>query len=147
MYELQLEAGDTVRSLYLSPELAAWIDDYLVYQPKDRHKHLEPVEQVFEILDRYVKGRAMERSEMKKMEPIGEHVWAFKPQDVRIFGYFYRPKVFIAVCGEMKKNLVPTKGKTTNQLYKPFRQKVLNFRDGIDLDQPKYMKEGLHGLV
>lgn len=143
LYKADLRAGEQKeRALYFSPDLPYWIENHLDMQPKDRHKHLLPSEQVEEIFDQFVRGHHMGRNDMKKLEPVGQHVWEFKTEDVRVFGYFYRKQIFIAVCGEMRKKLKPA-----NQKYKHFINQVLKFRNSIDLDEPKYMEEELYGLI
>ena len=64
-----------------------------------------------------------------------------KTSDVRIFGYFYRAKVFIAVCGNLAGRLKKEK------LYDSYRKNVVEFRRHVLLDPPPYMTGDLHALT
>ena len=148
LYEADLAPKEQKqRLLYLSPELVEWFEDFLDLQPRDRHKQLEPSEQVEEMFDQFVRGHHMGRGDLKKFEPLKQGVWAFKPLDVRIFGYFYRPNVFVAVCGQMKKSLKGNKKKSTNQRYKTYIDKTIGFRKSLGADDPAYEEGDLNDLV
>ncbi len=139
LYDANLKSDEQKqRLLYLSPDLVRWFDDDLVYQGKDWDKYFTPIEQVEEVFDQFVRGHPdMGRGDMKKLNPKGKHVWQFKTRDVRILGYFYRKNVFIAVCGAMRKDLCPS------SKYNPLKERIINFRKNIGLDEPLYMKEKL----
>ena len=124
------------RCLYLSLDLCDWLQNCLEYETRDRSKYMEPVEQVEQMFDKFVRGRDMmwneavgELDRIGKLDSIGS-IWEFRPLDVRILGYFYIPNVFIAVCGDMKKNI--------KRRYEPLKAKVRCFRDELDIDPPKY---------
>jgi len=59
-------------------------------------------------------------------------VWCMHTVDLRIFGFFYRPGVFIAVCGEKKMDIKGTS-------YGSYYSKTQRVADGLGLDPPPYM--------
>ena len=142
LYEAELEPHMMPeRLIYLSSELAAWIGDVLDLEEMDRGRDLDPSEQVESILDQFVAGHHMGRSELRKLEPLGNGIWEFKPTDVRIFGYFYRKSFFIATCGEMKKKLKKRSD------YQPYINKALASRDSYDLPPPSHLDGDLYDLI
>jgi hypothetical protein len=73
----------------------------------------------------------------KKLEPLTKHVWEFKMPDVRLFGWFAKKVVVVVVCGTLKENV-----KRFGD-YAPFIDRVVAFRDALDLDPPKAIT-GVH---
>lgn len=70
----------------------------------------------------------------RKLDPLMRHVWELKTPDVRIFGWLPKPRHFIAVCGEMRRNLKPA------AKYQPHIERVVQFRDALELDHPKFLQ-------
>lgn len=119
------------RSIYATEEFDEWVEDHLPYHEQDWHQTLTPLDQVDQMFADFVRGRRMSiGSDIKKLEPLGHHVWEMKPQDIRIFGYFYRKGVFIAACGEYKRNLKPARK------YGPLIRTARDVMSGIPLDPP-----------
>lgn len=122
--------------MYLRPELMNWIENDLIVE-KGRHPLFTPEEQVSTIMDEYTRGEILTRPESRKLDKppaCGEHVWELKTEDVRIFGYFYRPRQFIAVSGE-------TKVKLLKFGYASYIRKVLQFRENCNLTPPTHQKQ------
>ena len=118
------------RSLYMAPIFRDWLDGPLYNAPKVRGRPLTPYEQVDEIFTRFVAGRRLYlNSDFNKLNPRPEHVWYMKTPDVRVFGFFHRRRIFIAVCGGLKGDV---KGK-----YKHFLRDVVGFRTALPLNAPK----------
>jgi hypothetical protein len=136
-YEANLKPRELVdRIIYYSPDLTKWISNDLQQANRDFDQHLDPLDQVVILFDEFVAGRPMTFGfQIKKLASLNDYVWEMRPTDVRIFGYFYRKSIFIAVCGELKKNL------TKNALYKPFIAEVVNFSKNINLDRPEKIME------
>lgn len=67
-----------------------------------------------------------------------------KTDDLRIFGWMYRPRVFVAAFGDYAdwyKRPNPTKS------YDDARDRVVRERAAIDLDPPKFTSGEFHDLV
>lgn len=78
------------------------------------------------------------------MDPAADEVWEMKTEDLRIFGWMYKPREFIAVQGgyadDYKK---PTKSKN----YADDRRDVVKARDALPLDGDKFVGGRFHELV
>lgn len=112
------------RLIYMTPEFEDWLND-IAFAVKEKGSPMSPSEQVEIILDEFVSGYHMGPGDLKKLTPLHQDVWEFKPPDVRVFGFFPKPGIFIAVCAEMKKKLKP------NSAYKPFIQQVVTKRQSL----------------
>ena len=138
-HEADLEAWEMPeRHLYLSDafRLAA---SFLYIAPKKRGRNVSPGDQVEQLFYDYVVGNPMTYSvHFRKLEPLTQHLWEFKTQDVRVFGWFARQRHFVATFGELKDNLSREKQKvSTNVLYKPYIDHAKLTRDNLQLDAPK----------
>lgn len=104
-----------------------------------------PTEQMDSLLSRWISGREMEYGRrFRVMRPVRDQVWEMKSLDLRIFGWIYRPRVFIAaVLGYTDWY----KGRAPAHSYDAARGRVLETRDALDLDQPKFTAGELHALV
>ena len=66
---------------------------------------------------------------------IGNGIWELKTRDTRILGFFHRRRVFVAVCGDMKRNL----RRRTD--YAPLVERVAITLGALDLDEPRTLPE------
>jgi len=66
------------------------------------------------------------------MRPKEADVFELVTPDVRIFGWFPRKDVFVAVAGDVMEN---THG---HDLYPGYRNMVIRQRELLDLDEPKW---------
>ncbi len=80
----------------------------------------------------------------KDLTPQRDEVWEFKMTDVRIFGWMYRPRVFIAVLGEYADFF---KGTAKSRNYSDAIKTVKSARDRLALDEPKYVGGKFDELV
>jgi hypothetical protein len=94
-----------------------------------------PKEQLIERLRQWMSGDPMAYGRMfKDMEPRTDEVWEMKTADLRLFGWIYRPREFIAVCGGYADDYKePTKTKN----YADDRRAVVRARDALPLDGDK----------
>lgn len=129
------------RHLYLTTEFGVWRETVLEPAARLRGRNLVPYEQVEQLFYEYVLGKPMAYSVgYRKLDPHGQHIWELKTEDMRVFGWFVKKKYFVATSGEFKDKLSREKQKvSTNKLYKPFIEGVWNFREALDLDQPKFI--------
>jgi len=93
---------------------------------------LFPYEQVDQILYDFVIGRPLVYDvQRNKLDPLTQHVWELKTEDVRLIGWFPRRKHFVVVCGRMKREIPRA------ALYKPCINHTVWFRDSLGLDDPR----------
>ena len=124
------------RIVCFAPGFTTWLSRTLAKVEPLHGRHLTPHEQVEQILYEFAIGRPMAYSvDYRKLDPpVLAHVWELKTQDVRLFGWFAKRGHFVIVCGELKDNL-PKRSD-----YMPYIQKVISFRDVLDLDEPKALR-------
>ena len=114
------------------PDFEQWLETVLKTVPKLRDRNLFPYDQVEQAFYEFAIGRPMAYDvHYKKLDPLLQHIWEFKTEDVRIFGWFPRKRHFLAIGGELKKNLLK------KSLYAPHVENVRLFRLNLDLDEPK----------
>lgn len=104
-----------------------------------------PADQMDDILRKWISGDEIKYGPMfKDLMPGRDEVWELKTADLRIFGWVYRPKVFVAALvgyADWYKPPNPTKS------YNDAREKVLTARDALDLDPPKFATGVFDALV
>jgi hypothetical protein len=123
------------RVIDLAPSGAKWLEDVLPSEVADAGRKISPLEQVEGIFHDYIIGRVMiYGDDRKRLTPDTDFVWEFRTPDVRVFGWLPRKRHFIVVNGAMKRTLKP------NSKYTPYIQSVVAFRNGLDLDEPKYLE-------
>ncbi|UYN96676.1 MAG: hypothetical protein KIT25_07025 [Enhydrobacter sp.] len=121
------------RWIHQAPDFPAWLGKLQEEEP-DQPRNLSPFEQVEQLLFDYAVGRPMIYARDRRLlEPVGFHVWEMKTLDVRLFGWLPMRRHLVLVCGEMKRHLKPS------SRYKPFVDRVVAFRDKLDLDRPKFL--------
>ena len=62
-------------------------------------------------------------------------MWEIKTADVRVFGWFYRQDQFIALVGDEAWRVKEYK------LVRGYTDEVVKYREGLNLDEPKYVRE------
>jgi hypothetical protein len=134
-YDPDFEADEfPTRWVHQAPEFVSWLANVLPHELPEGGRISTPYEQVEQRLYEYCLGRPMTYDRDRKvLAPQHHYVWEIKTPDVRLFGWLPAPRHFIAVCGEMKARLAP------NAKYKPFIDRVVAFRDNLDLDLPKFL--------
>jgi hypothetical protein len=124
------------RLVYARPRFRDWLQNELPAEPADRGGRQSPLEQVDDLLHRFLTGqRLLDEWDLRALKPVDLCVWELKTIDVRIFGWFPGHDVFIAVNGAMAWSV------KQRQMYAAYRDEVCIFRGRLDLDEPKY----LHG--
>jgi len=117
------------RSIYISQSLKVWFDEDLPNVPCERGHRVSPNAYTHSLLKRFITGeRFVLTDEYKKLD-VRQPVWTFRPQGVRVFGYFYKRAVFIGVTGALRCELDP-KG------FKDKKEEVIEFIKKINLDPP-----------
>jgi hypothetical protein len=78
------------------------------------------------------------------MKPEKDGVWELKTADLRIFGWMYRPRQFIAVCGGYTDDYKePTKTKD----YARDKRAVIEARTALPLDGRKFVVGAFDDVV
>lgn len=126
------------RHMYCTPEFDNCISA-IAPAPRVRGRNLTPHDQVEQLIYEYIVGLPMAYGVgYRKLEPLGQHIFEFRPLDVRIFGWFAEKRHFIATAAELKDKLDSKKQKkSTNALYKPFVDGAVSVRNALPLDAPK----------
>jgi hypothetical protein len=134
------------RKIYAYPECVEWMRNEVPKMITGRvASDFTPLEQLVERLRQWIAGDPMEYGRMfHDMDPRTDDVWEMKTADLRIFGWMYRPRQFIAVRGGYADDYKePTKIKT----YADDRREVVKARDALPLDGEKFVTGGFNGLV
>jgi hypothetical protein len=124
------------RKFYAYPECVEWMRNEVPKMVTGRlRSDFSPKEQLIERLRQWMSGDPMAYGRMfKDMEPRTDEVWEMKTADLRLFGWIYRPREFIAVCGGYADDYKePTKTKN----YADDRRAVVRARDALPLDGDK----------
>lgn len=135
-----------LRSLYGFPEFKLWLDlDLPVLETGKIRSDNTPMEQVDYLLYKWISGgRLRYGSQIKDLTPMKDEVWEFKSADIRIFGWFAAPGVFIAVFADHKDKYA---GPRWKEMYDAATRKVLEARRTLNLDEPKYATGTFDDLV
>ena len=97
-----------------------------------------PSEQLDAILYKWISGKRFVYDRMfKDLSPAEDEVWELKTADLRIFGWMYRPKIFIGVLGDFA-DFYKEPNKT--KFYSDAKNKVIAKRDLLDIDGPKFVE-------
>jgi hypothetical protein len=97
------------------------------------------------LIYRWIAGKEIIYDRMfKDLMPMIEEVWELKTVDTRIFGWMYRPRIFIAVFGDYADLY---KGRNVSATYVSARNQVKDARAGLDIDEPKFATGHFDDLV
>jgi hypothetical protein len=126
------------RKLYAFPECVEWMRNQV---PKmvtgQANSAFTPKEQLRERLRQWMSGEPMGFDRVfHHMTPERHGVWEMKTADLRIFGWMYKPKQFIAVKGGYTDHY---KKPTKTKFYADERREVVKARDDLPLDGQKYV--------
>jgi len=75
---------------------------------------------------------------------MGTEAWEMKTADLRLFGWMYRPRVFIASFLGYADDY---KGLKPKRHYSDAVQRVMTSRNSVDLDLPKFTSGEYDALV
>jgi len=134
------------RKFYAYPKCVNWMRNEVPKMVTGRlGSAFTPHEQLIERLRQWMAGHPMSYGPMfHDMDPQTDEVWEMKTADLRIFGWMYRPREFIAVSGGYTDDYKePTKTKT----YADDRRQVILARDALPLDGDKFAKGNFDELV
>ncbi|MFY9643448.1 MAG: hypothetical protein WCD20_08635 [Rhodomicrobium sp.] len=138
------------RLIYGFPEFKDWLDKVVPTLKSGRLRApLTPAEQVDDLLYRWITDRQMRFDRaLKDLMPRSDEVWEMKTADLRVFGWIYRSKTFIAVFGDFADEYKPKdRFSRPKKSYEAARKKVIRARDFLELDEPKYVTGGYDELI
>lgn len=134
------------RELYAYPDCLDWMRVEVPKMVTGRvQSSLAPKEQLINRLLQWITGKPMVRGRMfQDLLPQGDAVWELKTADLRIFGWIYRPRKFIAVRGGYAADY---KEPTKIKFYGDDRRAVVEARDVLPLDGEKFVMGDYDELV
>ena len=134
------------REIYAYPHCLQWMRVDVPQMVTGRLKSdMAPKEQLFTRLTQWITGAPMQYGRMfQDLMPERDEVWELKTADLRVFGWLYRPRKFIAVCGGYADDY---KEPTKIKIYGDDKRAVLAARDALPLDGDKYVTGKYHELV
>jgi hypothetical protein len=133
-FEPQLDPDELpMRTVYFAPEAHEWCfsSRELGRQTPNPHSY----DRVRALLSQFCAGRLLLRgAHIRELRPPSCRIWEFKtipPErySVRVFGWFYRPCVFIGCLCKYKNDVSP---RCANEI-----QATLSYRSTLPLDEPK----------
>jgi hypothetical protein len=134
------------RELYAYPDCLTWMKADVPKMVTGRvQSNFTPSEQLITRLLQWITGKPMAYGRMfQDMLPRSDEVWELKTADLRVFGWMYQPRKFIAVCGGYADHYKePTKTKN----YADDRRAVIEARDALPLDGDKFVTGDFNDLV
>jgi hypothetical protein len=134
------------RKIYAYPGCLEWMKVAVPRMVTGRLQSAQtPAEQLITRLLQWITGAPMAYDRMfKDMEPSSDEVWEIKTADLRIFGWMYKPREFIAVQGGYADDY---KEPTKTKYYADDRRAVVAARDALQLDTPKFVTGVFDDLV
>lgn len=121
------------RLMYGTPEFKSYLGSVLKEVPFYA-TNAPPRYQAQSLIKDFITGKPFRETRLfKRMRPNSNDVYELRSDDLRFFGWFPRMDVFVAVRGDTFTNL-----KNDLTLYELHRIATLDFRNAIDLDEPKY---------
>lgn len=120
------------RTLLMTPLCTEWYSTELPQIPAFWNTEVSPKDQIDALLEAYIAKSDQIRNDydIKSLRPA-EGIWEFKTADIRVFGWFWQPDVFIAACGG---DANETK---IRNLYPGYINQTIRLCSGLDLDLPK----------
>jgi hypothetical protein len=122
------------RIIYASPAFREWLETVLPSLHSDWAIETTPLEQFIERHASFAAGECLDfGNHIRPLNPVSQGVWELKTPDLRVFGWFSAQDCFIAHQGELA-SLIKSR-----RLYSVYAEKVIRFREALDLDEPKYL--------
>lgn len=123
-----------VRRIYFFPRAVTWFGNCLPVLGSTWQIEQTPLEQVVAALADFCLGRPLAVGHrFKALNHLGAGIWELKTADVRIFGWFAAKDCFVATDADLKRNVV------SRQMYRPYAEQAVRLREGLDLDEPKFI--------
>ena len=109
---------------------------------------LSPLQQLDDILHRWIIGKPMRyRRWLNDLSPQDSETWELKTADLRIFGWIYRPKIFVGAFIGYTDHYKRHGNQPAVESYGAARDRVVEIRNRLDLDEPKFATGVFDALV
>jgi hypothetical protein len=109
---------------------------------------LSPIEQLDDILHKWIVGKPMRYgNRLKDLTPRESETWEMKTADLRIFGWIYRPKIFVGAFIGYADDYKPHGNQPATESYAAAQNRVVEIRNRLDLDPPKFATGVFDALV
>ena len=128
-----------LRLMHTSDKLRGWLENELPNTASFFGVESSPVEQVDALLHVFGSGlplvfdRQFKPFQARAIQSAGDGVWYFKTPDIRIFGWFWAQDCFVGVVADTADRV------KRHNLYQGYRGEVVQFRNKLDLDAPKFI--------
>lgn len=134
------------RSIYGLPAFHHWLaNDLPNLEPGRLRASESPKEQLDFLMYKWIAGKEIIYNRMfKDLMPMKDEIWEMKTADIRVFGWIYKPLIFMAVFGDYADLY---KGPNAKATYEAAKQKVKASRASLNLDEPKFTPGAFHDLV
>jgi hypothetical protein len=127
-----------IRRMFATPEFYKWLMDDVRKATALSRLDISPGLQALDLLKQFIGGKPFDDPRLfKRMMPMSDDIWEFSTPDLRFFGWFAERDCYIAVAGDFVENL-----KNDKKLYEVHRIASMDHRKTLDLDEPKYLKDG-----
>jgi len=140
--------GLAIREIYAAREVHDWINNTLPQLPREAGASLSPSEEFYELLFHFISSKGKLRYDkngkyrFRDMVPAQDEAWELITYQLRIFGWFYMKDQFVAAYADAAVNV---KRGTTG--YRTAKQKVLRLRNGLDLDEPRFVGGAISNVI
>lgn len=127
-------AEQEARLIYAIPEFIAWLDTVLSNMESVLGAEDTPLEQVDALFANFAEGQPMQMGrEFRQLKPGSHGIWEMRTPDIRIFGWFPQKDIFVAARGNDASFI------KEHRLYAGYIGEVVRVRDGLDLNNPKFL--------
>jgi hypothetical protein len=107
-----------------------------------------PKQQMDTVLRKWNAGKPMRYGRMFSiLRPTRHSVWEMKTADLRIFGWLYRPRVFVAAFAGFADDYKRQNGQPPKESYSAARDRVVWLRGILDLDPPLFVTGDYDAIV
>jgi hypothetical protein len=123
------------RCIYTSPKFKKWIEEDLPKLESTWKIEQSPQEQLQAFLEEeFCPAKPLFYDwQFKPLTHIRDGIWELKTADLRMFGWFPQKDHFVGVSADMKDRIL------LYNLYAPYVRDAADFRDRLDLDEPKFI--------
>lgn len=122
------------RLIYGSQKIIGWLENELPAMKTRVSSILAPLEQVDALFEEFQFGKPLghpRQFRQLRLRSQNPNVWELKTPDIRIFGWFPKKDIFVAICAEDATHI------KDHDLYSGLIEEVVRFRGQLKLDEPK----------
>jgi hypothetical protein len=131
----ELEPGaQEFRCIYASLRLKTWIENDLPGLESTWNVELTPQEQLAALVEIFCSGEPLTFEwQFRPLTHVQDGIWELKTADLRIFGWFPILDHFVGVAADTTDRI------KHHKLYYGYAGETARFRNGLDLDPPKFI--------